>query len=228
MRDCSRRRFCQATGAGLVTLGIAGCDPTGAPRLQIGGIDESNPVTNNGGGVGGNGNDSPDMAQGPTGGGGGSTGGGGGSTGGGGGSTGGGGGSTGGGGGSTGGGSTPDMATGGSGGTCASGAYNAGASSSFSNGTTKGPVSAGNTRILIMKDANGIYAVDCVCPHQQCDVGPQGGQLYCPCHGATWDMNGENYTSPGKHNLYHYQVCVDASGNVMVDTSKQVPATTRA
>jgi Rieske Fe-S protein len=205
----SRRTFCAAAGASLIALSVPACSP-GDGRIGEGAIDNSG-----GGGVGGGptggggGGGNPDMAQGGGGGGGNPDM-------------------------AQGGGGNHDMAQGGgnpdlaqSGGQCASGLINAGASSSYSLNTPQHFSNGGND-ILVIKDSGGIYALTALCPHAGCVVKQQSSQLYCPCHGATFDMNGQNPTSPAKSPLDHYSVCVDGSGTVWVDDSKTVSSTTRA
>lgn len=57
---------------------------------------------------------------------------------------------------------------------------------------------------------------------------PNGNQFFCPCHGATFALDGSNPTSPAKTPLKHYAMCVDATGNVTIDTSTTVPSSTRS
>jgi cytochrome b6-f complex iron-sulfur subunit len=86
--------------------------------------------------------------------------------------------------------------------------------------------------IFICHDANGFFAVDAGCTHLGCDVAlkdptnlTQG--FACPCHGATYDANGENPTSPAPAPLTHYEVCAEQSGALVVDLSSKVDPKTR-
>lgn len=86
--------------------------------------------------------------------------------------------------------------------------------------------------IFICHDANGFYAVDAGCTHLGCDVAAKNaGDLKegfaCPCHGATYDANGLNPTSPAPSPLTHYPVCGEPSGALVVDLTKTVDATVR-
>jgi nitrite reductase/ring-hydroxylating ferredoxin subunit len=214
----SRRSFCLATGAGLgaglLLAGLPACDPgSGDERIGEGSLD------NNGGGTGGNAGGGGGGGGGPAGGGGG---GGGGSAGGGGG---GGGGSAGGGG--TGGGdmgtAPSDMAMGG----CTPKGTAAGSASSVSVGGTPKLYGSGSKEFFIVRDSGGLFAVSAICTHAGCtnDASPSG--FSCPCHGATFALDGSQPTSPAHTALKHYAMCVDASGNITVDTSTTVSTTTR-
>jgi Rieske Fe-S protein len=86
--------------------------------------------------------------------------------------------------------------------------------------------------IFICHDADGFFALDAGCTHLGCDVAlkdpsdlKQG--FACPCHGATYDANGENPTAPAPAGLTHYLVCGEASGALVVDVSTEVDPTTR-
>lgn len=101
-----------------------------------------------------------------------------------------------------------------------------------------GPVSAGNVSkltvgaLLVMSniavglDSQGVYGMSAVCTHQEClvDDGAQtiAAGLNCPCHGLTFDGNGNVTHGPAQTPLQHYAVTIDASGNITVDGSQPV------
>jgi Rieske Fe-S protein len=66
------------------------------------------------------------------------------------------------------------------------------------------------------------------CSHAGCVLVKKPSILYCNCHGATYDLNGEHPTTPAVAGLVHFAVCVDAAGHVRVDTNQPVPAAVRA
>jgi Rieske Fe-S protein len=202
----SRRSFCAATGAGLLLVSLPACDPGGGERIGEGSLDNSGNSTGGNGAAGGGG-----------GGGGGSGGGGGG------------GGSAGGGG--NGGGSVDmaneppgDMATAQS---CTPGPTSGGAASSYTVGGTPKLLGSSSKQFFVIRDSGGLYAVSAICTHSGCTCEAQSNQFYCPCHGATFDLNGGTPTSPAHSALKHYAMCVDASGSVTIDTTKSVAATQR-
>jgi len=192
----SRRGFCVSAGAGLVTLGLAACDP-GARRVEVGGLSASDGNSSSHGGPhdGGVGGGNPDLAQG--------------------------------------GGSNPDLAQGGGNPDLATGAgcagpVNAGSASAMAMGQAKHFSDNVNYDLYVVRDSGGLYAMNAACPHAGCTVKEQSSKWYCPCHGATFDLNGQNPTSPAFAPLDHYALCVDASGNILVDYNTVVPYTTRA
>ncbi|HEY2749190.1 MAG TPA: Rieske 2Fe-2S domain-containing protein [Polyangia bacterium] len=206
----SRRQFCAVTGAGLaagmVLVGLPGCDPGTGERIGEGSLD------NEGGGTGGNGGGNGG------GGGGGSAGGGGG-----------GGGNAGGGGGGGSGVGSQDMAneaTDMAHAACTTGSLSAGASSSYTVGGTPKYFS-GSTDLFVLRDAGGLMAVSAICTHSGCTLVVKSSEYYCDCHGATFAFDGSKPTSPAHTALKHYAMCVDASGNVTVDPKTTVPSTNR-
>jgi nitrite reductase/ring-hydroxylating ferredoxin subunit len=203
----SRRGFCVVAGTGLITLGLPGCDPGGS-RVEVGGLGGDAPAGTGGnggggGGVGG-GPTGQDMANGSTGGQDagthdGSTGG------------------------------QDSGTTGQDSGTTnsCSGPLNAGAASAIASGAAKHFTDNINYDLYVVRDSGGLYAINASCPHAGCTTTYKTTSWYCNCHGATWDANGNNPTSPAHSALEHYSVCIDGSGNVLVDYNKTVTYTTR-
>lgn len=84
-------------------------------------------------------------------------------------------------------------------------------------------------RVLVLRDAGGLYAMTSICPHQQCDVmfAPSTHDFECPCHLSTFDFNGAVTMGPAPTGLVHFALALDADGNVVVDLGANVPAATR-
>ncbi len=83
--------------------------------------------------------------------------------------------------------------------------------------------------VFVCRDKVGLYVVDAACTHHGCDVmfvSAQAG-FKCPCHGATYDFNGNTPTSPAPTPLVHYALCVSPSGELIVDTEQQVDSCVR-
>jgi nitrite reductase/ring-hydroxylating ferredoxin subunit len=111
---------------------------------------------------------------------------------------------------------------------CGSGTLNAGSVSSYAVGTTKRFTDNINYDLHVCRDAGGLFAVDSTCTHAGCAVTQQSTKWYCPCHGATFALDGTQPTAPATSPLPCYAVCVDASGNVWVDWNTTVSPSTRA
>jgi len=112
-----------------------------------------------------------------------------------------------------------------------------GTTSACSAGTSAGPAAdivegtphyVSSANVYVCRDAGGLYAVSARCTHQGCTVSADASGFSCPCHGATFDLNGQHPTSPASAALPHYALCVDASGDAQIDKSKSVDPSTRA
>jgi Rieske Fe-S protein len=97
-----------------------------------------------------------------------------------------------------------------------------GATSACGAGTAQG--------ILLVKDANGIFAMSASCLHLGGQVQASSGGFSCPCHGSTYDANGTVTGGPAPvgATLQHYLVRESTPGGTLeVDTTSQVAPSTR-
>jgi cytochrome b6-f complex iron-sulfur subunit len=119
----------------------------------------------------------------------------------------------------------PDLAP--AGGACGAAPVNVGPASAIPlNGVQH--VTDNNTYdFYVCRDAGGLFSVDATCTHQGCEVAFSAGKFRCPCHGATYAFDGTNPTFPARGPLPNWALCVDGSGNVTVDPTKMVSASTR-
>lgn len=106
-----------------------------------------------------------------------------------------------------------------------SGTVNAGAATAIVAGSPK-YISA--NKIYVCRDSAGLYAMSSACTHQGCKLTVEATDFWCNCHGATFDLNGQNPTSPANRPLNHYALCVDSSGDIEINPSQVVDPSTRA
>ena len=108
-----------------------------------------------------------------------------------------------------------------------------------------GPVAGGNVAdlqhgrpklakgqpVVIILDSGGVYAMTTICSHQQCDMRDDGSigvdGLSCACHGSNFDILGAVTSGPAKHDLKHYLVEIDASGEITVQADQIVDVSAR-
>ena len=65
--------------------------------------------------------------------------------------------------------------------------------------------------ILLVKGERGEYrALDATCTHQGCTVRPTGSGLTCPCHGSSYNLDGEVVRGPAQKPLHYYNTEVKA------------------
>ena len=81
--------------------------------------------------------------------------------------------------------------------------------------------------LAVGRDAQGVYAMSLICPHEGCESDVQGTGVFCACHGSQFDANGAVLRGPAQQPLDHYPVTIAATGEISVDTSKTVDASTR-
>ena len=61
--------------------------------------------------------------------------------------------------------------------------------------------------IALMQLADGsLRALGMTCSHLGCQVRPGGDFLVCPCHGSTFDLEGEVVRGPAEKALNRYEV----------------------
>jgi cytochrome b6-f complex iron-sulfur subunit len=106
-----------------------------------------------------------------------------------------------------------------------------------------GPVAGGNTsalavgglvvmgNVVVGRDENGVYAMSAVCTHAGCLLGDTtrtiAAGLSCPCHGSTFDGDGNVTRGPAGVSLQHYQVTIATDGSITVDGAQPVAASAR-
>lgn len=67
------------------------------------------------------------------------------------------------------------------------------------------------TFLLVLVLADGGYAVvSPICTHQGCTVGVEGAYLVCPCHGSTYQRDGEVIKGPAPEALRRFPARLDA------------------
>ncbi len=88
-----------------------------------------------------------------------------------------------------------------------------------------------SSNIAVGLDSKGLFAMSAICTHAGCvlEDNPEtiAAGLSCPCHGSTFDGNGDVTGGPARMALQHYEVTVAADGSVTVDGSKPVAADAR-
>lgn len=83
-------------------------------------------------------------------------------------------------------------------------------------------------KIFIVRDGDSFKAISVVCQHLGCAVefSKEKNIFECPCHGSKYYRNGVNFAGPAPRPLNHFEVIIDDSGKLVVDTSKTVPLET--
>jgi Rieske Fe-S protein len=71
----------------------------------------------------------------------------------------------------------------------------------------------GKNQIIVICQSQGTYvALSTSCTHACCTVSFTGSGFRCPCHGATFDINGKTTSFIAPANLPSLPVCADSNG----------------
>ena len=78
--------------------------------------------------------------------------------------------------------------------------------------------------IEIVRERDGMHAISLVCTHLGCLIKPVENDpdvgYMCPCHGSTFAHKGEVQGGPAPTDLPWYEMFMDHTGALVVDTSK--------
>jgi cytochrome b6-f complex iron-sulfur subunit len=75
---------------------------------------------------------------------------------------------------------------------------------------------SGYPNILIKRSDGTVYAMSMLCTHVccQCEYVGQSNEIFCPCHGSVFDLNGTVLRGPAPIPLPTVELNVDTSGNI--------------
>jgi len=79
----------------------------------------------------------------------------------------------------------------------------------------------------LFRDAQGVFAISCVCTHLGCTVARSADGFACPCHGSRFARNGEVVRGPAPRALPWLEVGRAADGQLVVYADNEVPEGTR-
>ncbi len=112
---------------------------------------------------------------------------------------------------------------------CGAGSVSAGPASAIAVGMVKQIDRVAFDTLFVCRDSAGLYAISGACTHMRCSVKfvSQAKGFDCSCHNSSFDFNGENPNPPATTALPHLMMCIDASGNLIVDPEQTVAANIR-
>jgi Rieske Fe-S protein len=82
---------------------------------------------------------------------------------------------------------------------------------------------------FLCHDGNGYFAVSSICTHAGCTNKWSGtnNDFHCPCHGATFSLEGAVLGGPTNTPLDHYALCVSGNNTIGIDANTLVSSTKR-
>lgn len=77
--------------------------------------------------------------------------------------------------------------------------------------------------LIVIKSKNKIYALSNICPHNGCIVNYENNEkkFICPCHQSIFNTNGSKINGPSPRGLNRYELTLESSSKLRIDTSKQ-------
>ncbi len=77
-------------------------------------------------------------------------------------------------------------------------------------------------RIWVVRNAERLFVIYARCTHLGCTPDWKEGEnkFKCPCHGSGYDSEGVNFEGPAPRPMDRAKVELDATGRIIVDTSK--------
>ena len=83
-------------------------------------------------------------------------------------------------------------------------------------------------RVFVFRDAAGLWAISAICTHLGCIVHQrEDGGFDCPCHGSKFTAAGRVTGGPAPRPLEWLELSLAPTGEIQIDTSRQVPAGTK-
>ncbi len=71
--------------------------------------------------------------------------------------------------------------------------------------------------LYVLAIEGGYAALSPICTHQGCTVDIAGPRLVCPCHGSTYDREGNVLRGPAERALRRFPARLAASGEILID-----------
>jgi cytochrome b6-f complex iron-sulfur subunit len=77
-------------------------------------------------------------------------------------------------------------------------------------------------RVWIIREPDRIFVIFARCTHLGCtpEWKASENKFKCPCHGSGYDSEGVNFEGPAPRPMDRARVAIDATGKLIVDTSK--------
>ena len=83
------------------------------------------------------------------------------------------------------------------------------------------PVGSEEPIYVLVNEARRHVALSPICTHLGCTVEVQTARLVCPCHGSTYDREGNVLQGPAQRPLARYTVELTADGVLVIDLGKR-------
>jgi len=70
---------------------------------------------------------------------------------------------------------------------------------------------------FLVRRGGNLFALSAICTHKRCRLEAEPDRTFsCPCHGSTFNPDGQVTKGPAQRNLPVFELSVDRDGNVLV------------
>jgi len=85
-------------------------------------------------------------------------------------------------------------------------------------------------RIWVVRNTERLFVIYARCTHLGCtpDWKASENKFKCPCHGSGYDSEGVNFEGPAPRPMDRAHIAIDATGRIIVDTSRLYVRDTKA
>lgn len=88
---------------------------------------------------------------------------------------------------------------------------------------TEGKLFNSKHKVFVESQGGRVRVQTSICTHLGCTVNMVDTGYSCPCHGSTYDLEGQNIAGPAPTPLDFYLVFMGASGDLLVDKARIIP-----
>ena len=82
--------------------------------------------------------------------------------------------------------------------------------------------------VFVVRNGNTFHAISSVCTHLRCQVTHVRSGFQCPCHGSTFDVDGNVIKGAATRPLEWYEVTLAENGEVRINMKEKVKPGTKA
>ncbi|MDH3297810.1 MAG: Rieske (2Fe-2S) protein [Gemmatimonadota bacterium] len=78
------------------------------------------------------------------------------------------------------------------------------------------PVGSARPMFVIFREPGHYLALSSVCTHLECTVELESNRIVCPCHGSTYDREGNVLRGPAERSLARYETRLTDAGELEI------------
>ena len=83
-------------------------------------------------------------------------------------------------------------------------------------------ITVSEAQAVVLSSIDGFKAFSLECPHLGCLVEPREDGFYCPCHGSTFELDGNVTKGPDSQPLTGLKLKLTDEGHLLLDISETI------